>query len=96
MKLLMVICPRERETDVRTLIERHDVHAFTQISDVLGEGEKGRKLGTHDWPGRLSLLFTVVPVERLESLKSALREFAGKLYPDEGLRAFVLPVDEMI
>ena len=96
MKMLMVIGPKGREEDLRALLDRHAVRAFTQIPDVLGEGEKGRRLDTAVWPGRESLFFSVVQDDRLAGLTAALRELAGRLYPDEGLRAFVLPVEQMI
>ena len=96
MKMLLIICPQAREGDIRALIERHNVHAFTQIPEVLGEGEKGPVLGTRAWPGHQSLLFTVVPADRLPALVADLRECVKRLYPDEGVRALVLPVEQVI
>ncbi len=38
MKMLMIICPEERQEEVRALIGKHDVHSYSEIANVLGEG----------------------------------------------------------
>jgi nitrogen regulatory protein PII len=96
MKMLMIICPQAREQELTSLVGEHGVHAFTEIRSVVGEGERGRHLGTSTWPGREVLLFTVVKDDQLEPLTTALRECAKSLYPDEGIRAFVLPVEQAV
>ena len=96
MKMLMIICPTERQEEIRALIDRHGVHGYTEIEEVLGEGKTGKKLDTHVWPGKSSLIFTVTSPEKEEELVKALRHSAEHLYPGEGLRAFVLPVESVI
>ena len=96
MKMLMVICPESRQADIRALIGQHDVHAYSEVSQVVGEGVTGKRLGTQTWPGRSSLLFTVIPDDKREALLAALRECRDSLYPGEGMKAFVLPVEEAL
>ena len=96
MKMLTIIGPHGREEEIRALLDRHAARAFTQIPGVLGEGAKGRHLDTPVWPGREALFFTVVEDDRLPSLAAALRELSTQLYPDEGLRAFVLPAEQVL
>ncbi len=96
MKMLMVICPDTRRADIRALIETHSVHAFTELKEVHGEGSTGKHHGTRIWPGKSSLFFTVVPNEKKDELIAALEACSVNLYPGEGLRAFVLPVEEAI
>jgi hypothetical protein len=96
MKMLILIGPEGRESDLRDLIARHSVHAYSEFRHVIGEGETGRHLGTSVFPGRSVVIFTVVPDNRLAELKTALAEFRKGLYAEEGIRAFVLPVEEML
>ena len=96
MKMLMIVCPEGREEEVRRLIARHDVHAYSELRDIAGEGETGLHMGTRVFPGSSAIIFTVVPTEKKGELLAALREFGKTLYASEGLRAFVLPVEEMI
>ena len=94
MKMLLIIGPRARHTELVTLIEAAGVHAYTELTQVTGEGLTGKKLGTPEWPDRSTLLFSIVPDDRVTALKASLKEFKTVLYPEEGLRAFVLPVEE--
>jgi len=96
MRMLMIICPQDRETDVRRLIAQHDVHAYSEISSVIGEGATGKKFGTHTFPQTSTLIFTIVPPEKDAELEKALREFASGLYPSEGLRVFALQAEPVI
>ena len=56
MKMLMIICPENRQEEVRALVGEHAVHAYSEIPGVLGEGETGKHLGTRTWPGRSALM----------------------------------------
>ncbi len=96
MKMLVVICPRGREAEVRALLGRHGGHAYTEVPDVLGEGVTGKHLGTHTFPGTSALLFTVVPAAQATELTDALRALKGQLYPGESLHAFSVPVEAVV
>jgi len=96
MKMVMIICPQDRQNDVRELITEHGVHAYTEIRNVIGEGETGKKLGTDIWPEKSVLVFTVVSKEKTDSLLKALKDCEERLFPGEGVRAFVLPIEQVI
>jgi len=96
MKLLMIICPEERRDDVMNLVETHGVHSFTALPSAIGEGVTGKHLGTHVWPGKVLLLFTVVRDEKKDELVAALDECRRRLFPAEGMKVFVLPAEEAI
>jgi len=93
MKMLLIICPEERQEEVRELIAKHDVHSYSEIPNVLGEGKTGKHLGTHTWPGRSVLIFTVLAAAKKEELVKALKIYHDGLYETEGLRVFALPVE---
>jgi nitrogen regulatory protein PII len=96
MKMVMVICPDARRDEIREIVAQHAVHAFSELKDVTGEGATGKRMGTRAWPGTSRLLFTVLDDEKKDALLAALQTCSRELYPGEGLRAFVLPVEEMI
>lgn len=95
MKMLMIVCPENRQEEVRALIARHDVHSYSEIPNVLGEGKTGKHLGTHTWPGQSVLIFTVVASAKKEELVQALKEYHESLLAGEGLRVFALPVESI-
>lgn len=96
MKMVLIICPEFRQPDVRALIEKHGVHAYSELKDITGEGATGRRMGTRVWPEKSVLVFTVVSDEMKDALLSDLSQCATQLYPDEGFRAFVLPVEKAL
>ena len=61
MKMLMIVCPENRRAEIRQLIVRHEVRSYSEIANVLGEGKTGKHLGTHTFPGKSVLIFTVLP-----------------------------------
>lgn len=72
------------------------VRSFTELPQVIGEGVTGKRLGTHVWPGKSVLMFTVVSDEKKDELVAALRECQKNLFPGEGMKAFVLPAEEAL
>ncbi len=96
MKMLVLIGPEGREEDLRRLIENHEVHAYSEFRGVMGEGATGRRMGTPVFPGQSVMVFTVVQDPKLTELRAAVEAFRQTLYPEEGVRAFVLPVEETL
>ncbi|MCG6911583.1 MAG: hypothetical protein LJE94_15875 [Deltaproteobacteria bacterium] len=96
MKMVMVICPENRTETIRELIARHDVHAYSELHEIIGAGEKGLKLGDRIWPGKSLVVFTVVPEGKKAELLAALRECRSSLPFGESLHAFVVPVEDAL
>ena len=94
--MLMIICPKARRDEVTQMIEGHGVHAYSEIPEIIGAGKTGKKLGTHTFPDKSSLVFTVVSEEKELELVAALKHCATTLYPDEGMKAFVMPIESVI
>ena len=95
MKMLMIVCPETRQEEVRALIAKHNVHSYSEIPNVLGEGKTGKHLGTHTFPGKSVLVFTVVAASKKDELVAALKEYHDGLFEGEGLRVFALPVESV-
>ena len=95
MKMLMIVCPENRQEEVRAIIAKHEVRGYSEIQNVLGEGATGKHLGTHGWPGKSVLVFTVVAAAKKDELVQALQEYHESLLAGEGLRVFALPVESL-
>ena len=95
MKMLMIVCPENRQEEVRAIIAKHEVRGYSEIQNVLGEGATGKHLGTHVWPGKSVLVFTVVAAAKKDELIQALQEYHESLLAGEGLRVFALPVESL-
>lgn len=95
MKMLMIVCPENRQKEVRELIAKHNVHSYSAIPNILGEGKTGKRLGTHFFPGKSVLVFTVVATAKKDELVRALKEYQAGLFEGEGFRAFALPVESL-
>ena len=53
-------------------------------------------MGTRIWPGRVALVITAVGNDKLEALVAAFKSLCDACYPTQGIRVFVLPVEQMI
>ncbi len=95
MKLLMIICSEDRRDQVMAMVEQHGIRSFTELPQVIGAGVTGKRLDTHVWPGKSVLLFTVVTDEKKNELVASLQACRQSLFPGEGMKAFVLPAEEM-
>jgi hypothetical protein len=96
MKMLVVIGPHSRQEEIRDLISRNGARAFTEIPEVLGQGEHGKHLGTHVFPGSSALMFSVLPASDVERVVQALQELRRSFYPQESLHAFTLPAESVL
>jgi len=96
MKMLMIVCPEKKVEDVRDLIASYDVHSYSELHDVTGEGEKGKRFGTRVWPGKSIIIFSIVPAQKKDELIQALKACEKDLMPEESMHAFVLPVEDVL
>ena len=93
MKLLMMLYAGPNPQRVSDVLEVHEVQAFTEIDRAHGRGRTGRIEGTRAWPGETSVLFSIVPDDRIDGLQDALRGLASDATSGERLHVAVLPVE---
>lgn len=96
MKMIIIVCPEGRHEDLRKAIESHGLHAYTELRHVIGAGETGKKLSSHIWPGESVIFFLVIENRQKPAILEIVRQCQAKLYPSEGMRAFVVPVEEIL
>jgi nitrogen regulatory protein PII len=96
MKMVLVVCPEARHEQFRNSVEEHGVHAYTEIRHAIGEGVTGKKFGNRTWPDESVIIFMVIEDEKKADVARVVKECQSKLYPAEGMRAFVMPVEEVL
>ena len=100
MKLVLIVFNFIYDDTVRAIIERLKIPGFTEVPRVFGTGESGKRFGTHAFPGHDTMLFTVLPTEMVGPLLEQIAQFkaglAERAKRHGGIKAFVLPVEQMI
>lgn len=96
MKLLMVLVPSDCLNDLQKVIEGHEIHAYTEVPNVLGAGTSGRKLGTRAFPGTAAMILTILRSSEASALVDAVREFAAERDCREEIRVFGLPAEQLV
>lgn len=97
MKMFMIIVEDALRDRVEVFLEQHDAKGYTEIPMVYGEGEHGKRLGSRLHPGASSIIFTIVPADRIESLKSELKTLADSVNADrKSMHVAVLNVEEFL
>ena len=95
MKMLLILVSTECLPEVQRLIEEHDVHAYTEIPNILGSGRSGRHMGTRAFPGTSSLLLTILPSPEALRLTKSLADQCEARGGHE-IRVFALEAQSMV
>lgn len=79
------------------ILNRNNLRGYTSWQGIEGEGSRGGEphLGSHAWPTLNSAMMTIVPSDKVTPILGALRKL-DESTPEQGLRAFVLPVEQSI
>ena len=96
MKMVMIIYNEAIDEEVMSALQACCIDSFTKWQRVLGKGKlSGSHLDSSVWPGANNVCMAVVEDSKtgviLTQVKT-LRKTLGK----EGIKAFVLPVEEIV
>ncbi len=95
-EMLMVIFNASIEEEMMEALKAAGMECFTKIPGVHGSGEESEpRLGSHVWPGTNTLLMICVDEASKRSLLDAVRQLEER-HRTEGVRAFLIPVNETI
>ncbi|NIR93262.1 MAG: hypothetical protein GWO08_06175 [Gammaproteobacteria bacterium] len=96
MKLVAIVFNTILLSHVMEHLNQCNVAQYTQWSGATGVGSTDPHLGTHVWPGTNNIIFSVVddPAKK-DALLNCVKAIQ-KEHPNEGIRAFVMPVEEMV
>ena len=97
MKAVFVAYNQAYNEEIVEELDKLGQRGYTVWQDVGGRGSVNGEphLGNHAWPTQNHALLTVVEDEMASSLMDALRA-KDAAYPDLGLRAYVLPVEQVL
>lgn len=97
MKAVLISHSQALSEGVENVLDKVKIRGFTQWTDVNGRGSTGGEahLGTHTWPTLNNVLITIIPDEKVKLLLDKLSEL-NRENEEEGLRAFVLNVEDAI
>jgi len=95
MKLVMICYNEAIDDEVTELLDKTDIKGYTKWTKVLGKGQTSEPhLLSHIWPKANNVIAAVVPEEVAQTVLQDIRNMKGKV-GREGLKAFVLPVDQI-
>ena len=95
MKMVMIVYNEAIDDEVMSALESCRVDVYTKWRKVLGKGIKSEPhLDTNVWPGANNVCMVVADEAKVSALLTQLKKLRKDL-GKEGIKAFVLPVEEI-
>lgn len=95
LKMVIVVYNETLDDEVMEVLGNCTMQNYTKVTGVLGKGEtSGTHMGTDVWPGRNNVLYVACEEKQARQILSCVRELR-KALGREGVKAFVLPLEEM-
>jgi hypothetical protein len=95
MKMAMISYNEAIDEEVMEVLERCAMKNYTKITGIFGKGTaSGTHLGNDIWPGRNNLLYAACDDNQAKQLLACVRELRKNLN-QEGIKAFILPLEEV-
>ncbi len=95
MKMVMIAYNEAIDLEVMEVLTGCGTENYTKIPSVFGKGTtSGTHLGNDIWPGRNNVLYVACEDKQAKQLISCVKELRKSL-SKEGVKAFVLPVEEI-
>jgi len=95
MKMLMIVYNEALDNEVMEILENCVMKNYTKVSQVFGRGaSSGTHLGNDIWPGLNNILYVVCEEAQAKEMLSGVRILKSKV-GHEGVKAFVLPIEEI-
>ncbi len=96
MKMVMIIYNEAIDEEILESLQACCIEYFTKWQRVLGKGQASEPhLGNNVWPGVNNVCIAVVDDKKVPPILSKIKELRQNL-GKEGIKAFVLPVEEII
>ncbi len=95
MKMCMLVYAEQADETVVAALKKAGVSGYTKMVEARGEGKQSPKLGTHIWPGKNNVLFFTLPDGERDRVREEIRTLERE-NPLEGIRCFIMPMDEIL
>jgi len=94
-KMVMIIYNEAIDMEVMEVLEKSGLTNYTKVMGVFGKGTaSGTHLGNDIWPGRNNILYVACSEKEAKEILASLRQLR-KALAKEGIKAFILPVEEV-
>ncbi|OQX80353.1 MAG: hypothetical protein B6D56_05300 [Candidatus Omnitrophica bacterium 4484_70.1] len=95
MKLVIICYNVAIGEEVLEVLKEIGISSYTRFKEVQGVGKlSGPHLGNHIWPAVNSVLMVALEEDKKDKLIKRIKELRKEL-GKEGVKAFVLPVEEI-
>lgn len=96
MKMILVVYNEAIDEEVLSSLEPAGMESFTKWQRVLGKGRQSEPhLNTSVWPGVNNVCMAVTDDKNVPGILNKIKELRLRL-GKEGIKAFVLPVEESV
>ena len=95
LKMVMIAYNEAIDDEVMGALKSCAVENYTKIAAAFGKGlTSGVHLGNDIWPGRNNILYAACEEKQARQVLACVRELRKKLGA-EGIKAFLLPIEEI-
>ncbi|HPB68393.1 MAG TPA: hypothetical protein PLT76_09690 [Candidatus Omnitrophota bacterium] len=95
LKMVMLVFNEAVELEILEVLEQCGVKNYTKIPETYGRGTtSGGHEGNDIWPGRNTIFYVACPEENAKKMLDAVRGLR-KTLGEEGVKAFLLPLEEL-
>jgi nitrogen regulatory protein PII len=95
LKMAIIVYNEALDDEVMEVLGNCTMQNYTKLTGVFGKGEtSGTHMGNDIWPGRNNILYVACEEKQAKQILSCVRALRQKL-GREGVKAFVLPIEEM-
>lgn len=95
MRMVMITYNEAVDSEVMASLFRCAIKNYTKIVNTYGRGEaSGTHLGDDIWPGKNNILYVACEDKAAKGLLSCIKELR-KTLGKEGIKAFLLPIEDM-
>ncbi len=95
-KMIQLIFDSGLDQQILQILKNLNIQGYTKIANVKGAGTSGFKFGNSVGPGENNMIITVIEEKQVARLKSQITVFKKNLMEKQGLKLFILPVEESI
>lgn len=94
-KMVMISYNEAVDAEVMEALAVCGLENYTKVTGIFGKGAaSGAHLGNDIWPGRNNMLYVACEEKQARQLISSIIELRKKI-GKEGLKAFILPIEEL-
>jgi len=95
-KMAILVYDTGIDHQILHILKNLNITAYTKILNVKGAGSSGLKFGDAIGPGENNLIMTMIDDKKVMRLKAQITIFKKNLLEKQGLKVFILPIEDVI